>query len=308
MLLYILLSLIILYIILVPAPAFSFYRSVYGRRKVLPPDDPKLKRPTLEPYLEKVKTDYLWLMEKAPRELSLTAADGITLRADYFEQGSDKTVLMIHGYNADPYINLASQARWFYENGWDLLVIHQRAHSKSGGKKCGMGLLEKDDVLLWVDRLSREAPENKLLIYGISMGGTCVAYISDSIDDPAVFGAVIDCGYISPAIQMERESKRFHLPYKLLGPYMLAFTRLGLKVDLCERTTEHLKNSRIPILFVHGADDPTVPLEQALENYSACGSEKMIVTVDGAAHTTSFLKDKEKVEKAYLSFIGKYMK
>ena len=301
-----LILIILLYIFLVPAPAVAFYRSVYGRRKVLPPDDPELKRPTMEPFMGRLKDDYLYLMSKKPTQVSITAADGVVLCGDRYEQNSSKTVLMVHGYNADPYVNLAPQARWFYDNGYDLLVIYQRGHSKSGGKHTGMGLLEKDDVLQWADFISKEHPGQKIMIYGISMGGTAVAYCSDVITNPDVRCAVIDCGFISPYGQMKRESVRFHLPFRLIAPYMQAMVKHGLHVDLRERTDDHLKNAKIPILFLHGDADPTVPLEQAQRNYDACGSEKTLVTVADAAHTTAFLTDEAKAARAYIDFMDKY--
>ena len=40
--------------------------------------------------------------------------DGVELCADFYERGGDKIALMVHGYNADPYVNLGAQSRWFY--------------------------------------------------------------------------------------------------------------------------------------------------------------------------------------------------
>lgn len=307
LILYIVLAVILLYIIFVAAPAVVFYHSTYGRRTICAPDDPQLKKPAIKAFIPRIKEEYAYLMQKEHERVSVTTPDGVELCGDYYERGSEKTALLVHGYNADPYVNLGAQARWFYDNGYNLLVIYHRGHGPSGGKRCGMGLLEWSDVLLWAEYLSKRYPERRILLYGISMGGSTVAYLSDKIDNKAVRCAVIDCGYNSPYGQMQREAKRFHMPFSLLIPYIRALAKKELGVDIRERTTEHLKNARFPILFVHGTADPTVPLSQGMENYEICGSEKEMVTVEGAEHVTSFLVDGEKVAQAYRGFIEPYM-
>lgn len=308
MVFYILLAVILFYLLFILGPALGFARSVYGRRKVLKADDPRLVKPAIDPYRSRVIADYHYLMAKRPEAVSLTVPDGTVLTADSYEQGCDRTALMVHGYNADPYVNLAAQARWFYDRGFNLLVIYQRGHTPpSSAKHNGMGLLEKDDVLLWADRLSQQHPERRLLLYGISMGGTTVSYLSDTITNSAVCCAVNDCGYISPYLQMQRESKRFHMPFHILIPHIRLYTRLLLGIDIREKTTDHLAHSRLPMLFIYGTTDPTVPLTTGEASYAACSSPKRMVVVEGADHTAAFLTDEEKVSAAYRDFIDQYI-
>ena len=63
-----------------------------------------------------------------------------------------------------------------------------------------------------------------------------------------------------------------------------------LNIDLSESTTDHLKNSKIPTVFVHGTEDASVPVEDAKRNYDACAAPKELILVDGCGHTTAAVK------------------
>lgn len=303
--LYIVLGIILFLIIFLIAPAVVCYRSVFGRRKVLPLDDPNLKKPAIEPYIGRMQVDYYDLLDRGYQRVSVTAKDGVTLCGDYYDRLSDKTVIMVHGYNADPYVNLVSPARWFYDQGFNVLVIYQRAHSYSGGKRCGMGLIEKDDVTVWLQEQLKKNDAQRVLLYGTSMGGSTLAYLSDKLTDEHVPCMMIDCGYISTENQLKSDAKRMHLP-PLLVPFLRLIARWDQKIDIRERTTEHLQHAKKPILFFHGTDDLTVSLEEGRKNYEACASAKQLVVVEGAGHTTAFCTDEKQVTAAMTAFLNTY--
>ena len=215
----ILLSLMLFLIVFVIAPAFVFYHSIFSRRKVLPLDDERLYKPGIEPFKERMLSDLADLKKVGFKRVSIIAKDGVTLCADLYDRGADKTALMVHGYNADPYVNLVSPARWLYDNGFNLLVIYHRAHSYSGGDRSGMGLLEQDDVASWIEYLEDRDGSQQILLYGASMGGSALAYLSDRMTEDPVKGVMIDSGYISTERQLLHDVRRMHLPVlKLLIP------------------------------------------------------------------------------------------
>ena len=302
---YIILAILLFLIIFVIAPAAVCYRSVFGRRKVLPLDDGRLYKPAIEPYKEKMLDDWNALKEHGFERVSVTAFDGVTLCGDLYDQGAAKTAIMIHGYNADPYVNLVSPAKWLYDNGFNILVIYHRAHGCSGGKRCGMGLIEQNDVRTWLRFILDENPAQYVLLYGTSMGGTTLAYLSDSLEEERVPCMVVDCGYISTENQLRHDAKRMHMP-SILFPMIRRIAAWDQRIDISERTTEHLKNAQKPILFIHGTADMTVPLEEGKENYDACSSEKRMVIVDGAAHTTAFQTNEEQVTTEVTGFLNQY--
>ena len=305
--LYLLLAILLFLIIFVFAPAVVCYRSVFGRRKILPLDDEKLYKPAIEPYKEKMLADREALQKDGFERVSVTAYDGVTLCGDLYDRGAAKTAIMVHGYNADPYVNLVSPAKWLYDNGFNVLVIYHRAHGCSGGKRCGMGLIEQNDVLTWLRYILDLNPAQYVLLYGSSMGGTTLSYLSDTIDEPRVPCMVVDCGYISTDNQLRHDAKRMHMP-PLIIPLIRRICMWDQRVDIRERTTEHLKYANKPILFIHGTADLTVPLEEGKENYEACTSDKHMIIVEGGGHTTAFQTDEQQVTEEMSEFLQKYFK
>ena len=307
LILYLIIAIILLLIIFWIAPGIVCYRSIFGRHNVLPPDDERLKKPAIEPFKERILRDWQTLRDQGFERVRVTATDGVTLCGDLYDRGSDRTVLMVHGFNADPYVNLASPARWFYDQGFNVLVIYQRAHGCSGGDRCGMGLLEKDDVGVWLGEVLKRDPEQRVLLYGTSMGGSTLAYLSDALTEDRVPCMMIDCGFISAENQLYSDAKRMHLP-PLLIPYIRWICLMEQKIDIREKTTEHLRHAKKPILFFHGTADPTVPLEEGRKNYEACSAAKSFVIVEGAGHTTAFCTDEHQVTSAMTDFLQAYFK
>ena len=120
-------------------------------------------------------------------------------------------------------------------------------------------------------------------------------------------GIIADCGFTSPyAIAksvLHRDYPR--LPVGLLLPICGLFTRLFAGFGLHDASTiDAVRESRYPILFIHGTGDTFVPCEMTKEAYAACTSEKELVFVDGAEHGKSYLVEKARVEEALCRFLA----
>jgi fermentation-respiration switch protein FrsA (DUF1100 family) len=71
---------------------------------------------------------------------------------------------------------------------------------------------------------------------------------------------------------------------------------MGFSFDDLEPVVS-VKNSRVPMLFIHGAEDKLVPPYMVQDIYEACGSEyKDILVVESADHAQSYKVDKEQFE------------
>lgn len=139
------------------------------------------------------------------------------------------------------------------------------------------------------------------------MGATTVLMAS-CFDFPANVRAIIaDCGFTSPydiaKSVLHRDYPR--LPVGLLFPICGLFTRLFAGFGLHDASTiDAVRESRYPILFIHGTGDTFVPCEMTKEAYAACTSKKELVLVDGAEHGKSYLVEKGRVEEALCRFLA----
>ena len=68
----------------------------------------------------------------------------------------------------------------------------------------------------------------------------------------------------------------------------------------------NLKNARVPILFVHGTADPTVPFEMGQEMYELCPTEKDCLFTEGIVHVESIYRVREEYESKLDEFIEHY--
>ena len=71
-----------------------------------------------------------------------------------------------------------------------------------------------------------------------------------------------------------------------------------------EDTLKKLKASDYPILFIHGEKDTFVPTSMSYANFAVCSSEKKLLTIDGAAHATSYIVNPVMYQEALLQFFA----
>ena len=58
----------------------------------------------------------------------------------------------------------------------------------------------------------------------------------------------------------------------------------------------------MPVIFFHGEADDFVPCYMSRENFDACPTRKMLVTIPGAGHGLSYPADKESYLTALREF------
>ena len=240
--------------------------------------------------------------------VSLTGFDGITLRGEYHDIGSKKTAFLFHGYRSHPLQDFAGIAQSFISHGFNVLLCCQRAHGVSGGRKCGGGQLEKEDVLSWIAWAEANTNAESYLIYGVSMGGATVGYAAPHITSPCVKALVVDSAFVSFHEVMQVSAGRRKRFYRFSADTVCTMARLFYHVDVRERVSDALKACGLPVLFLYGYGDETVPEWQILENYQAAGGDKLLLTDPNAPHGKAFLYGGPALEEKLYGFIQLYIK
>ena len=130
--------------------------------------------------------------------ISVKSRDNLTLRGVYIENKiKDKLVIIFHGFKSQGESDILMSYD-FLKLGYSAIIVDQRGHGKSDGKYIGMGILERYDVLTWIDyAINRFGKDIKILLDGTSMGGTTVMMSSELIKAKQVKGIVADCGFSS---------------------------------------------------------------------------------------------------------------
>ena len=242
-------------------------------------------------------------------ELLVIEANGVTLAARrYCPETPKGRIIMFHGYRSIAETDFGCAVDYYFSQGYELVLVDQRAHGKSSGSWIGFGVLERYDCLAWIRYLNTEYQSIPTFLSGISMGCTTVL-MALGLQLPAnIKGVIADCGFTSPKEIIAHVIKhRLHLPAKLLMPGLSLFSKIFAGYSFNEYSAvDALKENKIPVIFIHGKNDHFVPPEMTLANYEACTAEKELLLVEGAGHGTSYLQDRPGVEKAIGSFLQKY--
>ncbi|ANS76906.1 peptidase S15 [Paenibacillus yonginensis] len=242
----------------------------------------------------------------ASREVQTTSIDGLRLNAQLFlpYPGSKRWAIIAHGYTMSLRSSLQFGAL-FEEKGFNLLLIDHRRHGKSQGKYTTYGFLEKHDLEAWVNWLLEQYGRDiQIGLHGQSLGGaTVLEYLS--MADPAVKFAVADCPYsdLNKLIRYQL-AKIIRLPsfpfIRLLNRELQ--TKAGFRLEQVS-PIRSVKQTTLPVLFIHGSADRYVPPAMSQEMFEAKPGPKRLVLIPGAAHATSYQKDPRRYKEELQAFI-----
>ena len=239
-------------------------------------------------------------------QVYITASDGVRLAGRYYQfyEGAPVQILF-HGYRGSSVQEFCGNDRMAKMLGFNVIVVDERAHGKSGGHTITFGIMERYDCLEWARYASaRFGKEIKIILSGVSMGASTVLMASN-LDLPENVSAIIaDCPYSSPGAIIKKVCKNMHLPSMLLYPLVafgaLLFGRFCIWESSAVRS---VKQTKIPILLVHGEDDRFVPATMSKEIYHAARGPKKMITIPGAGHGLSYFVDTPYYEKTIKGFL-----
>lgn len=254
--------------------------------------------------------DRVWYFSNKIEEIEMKSFDDLKLKGYFVSNSSNKLVIMTHGYHGR-YYSLVSQARIFYEHGFDILNINNRCHDSSEGKYLTMGINEKKDLLDWINLMIKRNPNYEIVLFGISMGAFITLFTAADEKIPANVKCVIgDCGYNSIKKQIASSLKGLKIPFLsfvvfLLGIHAKLFHHFSINYSL----QKELKTLSIPTLLVHGEDDSIVPFENLKANYDSIpqGVYKEMHGFVAADHTRC-VQFKDKYEPIVIDFVNKFIK
>jgi|AGTN01.2.fsa_nt_gi hypothetical protein len=288
------------------AGAVTFFRISYRHKPFAFIDSDKIMGKDFKKRLEFAKPEIEKLKALPHGKETVAAYDGISLFGEFYPSGnSKKTVLCLHGYGTDGYTDFAPISSFYLNNGYNLLIPDLRAHGKSGGRLIGLGVLDRRDVMRWIEFLNVKFPTGEIIVHGVSVGAVA-ALTASGIPFPENVKAVIaDSAYTTPWAVF---SLVFRTIYKLPSFPALNMAELITKIfgKFDYRTISApggAARSKTPTLFIHGSADIFVPAVMGKISFDACAARKEMLIVDGAGHGGAYFKDREGVEKAIVNFI-----
>ena len=241
-------------------------------------------------------------------KVSITSLDGLKLYGRYYKNGdSKKTLVFFHGYHADPLNNVNTPGLKFLKDGYNLLLITERAHGNSEGKYITFGVKESEDAILWLDFLNKEYSPEDIVLWGVSMGCATIEMVSDKLPIN-VKALILDCGFTGAYEEVYYSIQRkLRINPRLTMVFMSLYAKIhGFTLEK-SKAKYALRNCHTPSFFIHGKNDVLVPLSMGNENYNACGAKKEQVTID-ASHAVSIYVGYDEIMKKLDAFLSEYVK
>ncbi len=246
------------------------------------------------PHADAMQEAHQWLRSHGSQDLWITSRDGLQLHGQWVPaENPIGSILMVHGYHSTYLADFGRVMGFYHRQGLNLLVPDQRCHAKSGGSYTTFGVKESQDMLCWLEKLNQDLYQGPILMTGVSMGASTVMYAIGRGLPENVVGAIVDCGFTSPADIIGKVfTDVVHLPPK---PWIYAadlFARLVAGFSLFECSSlESLKGNTLPLLMAHGKADDFVPCAMTEKAFAVCTGDKRLHLVEGAGHGVSFLLD-----------------
>ncbi len=249
------------------------------------------------------------------RDVTIRSADGLVLWAALVpgQTGCRRWAICFHGYR-DTYESMGAIARWYNDQGWNVLLPDQRGHGSSEGDYVGWGYDERLDVVGWATYIARKDPGAEILLHGVSMGAAGVLMATGGPMPRQVRAAVSDCSYTSIEAEMRHllshwEEKPVGVPVPA-GVLFSALRKTALRragYDLRDAAPiQAVTRSRTPTLFIHGVEDDFVPASMMGKLYQTARCPKGFLWMPGAGHATSVGTDPELYWSSVSGFLQNY--
>lgn len=274
------------------------------------PEENRNKMPSVEGNLyddcrPRIREMYKTLSSRPFEPVTIRSRDGLTLFGRYYHIADGAPLdLCCHGYKSHAFTDFSGGSSLCFSMGHNVLLIDQRGHHNSGGKSITFGILERWDVLSWVDyAVNRFGPDVKITLYGVSMGASTVLMTANLPLPEQVKGIAADCPYARPEDIILETGKKMHYPPKLIRPFLHIGARIYGGFRLGETDCiRAVKEAKVPILIIHGEADTIVPCPMSEAIRQANPAMIRRFTFPGADHAISFLVDEERYSRIIHDF------
>ena len=220
------------------------------------------------------------------RVVRLQAADGVPIEGSYWPGATSEgpAVLLLHGINTNRNL-FRRHAVWLNGLGYGVLAIDLRGHGGSGAVGRTFGWHEARDAAAAFAFLKREAPDRKIGVIGISLGGAA-ALLGEEGPLPAE-AMVLHAVYpdIRKAI-LNRLGRSGSTILASLSEPLLSYQSYGRYGVPPERIAPiaGIRRYRGTVLVVGGAEDFATTVEDSRALHAAAAGPKALWLVEGADH------------------------
>lgn len=238
----------------------------------------------------------LWSVHVRRVDIDLTNSRGLRLRCSHFlprglaEAGASATprpvVIYLH-QNASCRLEALQLVPLFLPLGIMLFSFDFAGCGESDGEYVSLGWHEREDLAKCIEYLRSTGKVSSIGLWGRSMGAVTALMHADR--DHTIGGMVLDSPFSNLSTLVSELAQSEYLAVKVpdwLLSVALAFGRMRIRslcdFDIEELTPEeHVGDSFVPALFVHGRDDDFVQPHHSQKLHEAYNGDKELELVEG---------------------------
>ena len=242
---------------------------------------------------------------------TIKSSDGLELNAFHYapENSNDKWAIVIHGYGLN-HTHMYPFATFYLDNGYNVLLVDQRAAGESEGTWLTMGTAESADIALWTQEIASRFPESKITLHGVSMGAATAMLAASRSDIANVTSLVEDCGYSDIMEVVLKLGENIPILGSMLSENVLTLMDSSTKTltdyYLSDAAPiESIGSAKMPSLFITGTADSVISPAMLDELYDASGAsvkEKFLVA--GAGHAMAASLDSVGYSNTLFRFVA----
>jgi fermentation-respiration switch protein FrsA (DUF1100 family) len=224
---------------------------------------------------------------------------------------NDRCIILIQGtehHRNSPEIRALRLSRDLVAHGFSVFLFDFRARGESGGIRSSEGDREQWDVLGAIDYVTgRGIPVERIGLLGFSLGAGVALMVA--AQEPRIPAVVSDSGFLDYMMDLQKYS---------MGPFLLpswytvlvAFVgRVFFRADFSKvRPAEVVDIVDSPVFFIHGEDDPVIPVKETVELYKISDNpEDRIWIVPRAEHVNVYRKMPEEYVERVSRFFQRHI-
>lgn len=238
--------------------------------------------------------------------IEIKSFDNLNLKAVYYPNNSEVTVICVHGYTSHAEREWAFPGLFYLSLGFNVLIPYQRAHGLSEGRYISFGALEQSDMTLWVEKINEIKPNGKIIIHGLSMGGGIVLDLSNKKMEN-VKCLISDAPSVSIVDFFKNVSNEvFKKDSDKIANHAIEKYRKVFNCDPNDYESINIvSNSLYPILLSAGSNEH---LEEVFEKIKTKNPQDTdIIILPGCSHGNGMYKQTTMYQVKIKEFISKYL-
>ncbi len=212
------------------------------------------------------------------------AHDGTRLHAWFLPaQGKPQgTILFLHG-NAENISTHIMSVRWLPARGFNVFLLDYRGYGASQGEPTDAGVQEDVDASMRILLARPDVDPERIVVFGQSLGGSIAIYnVAHSPYRGHIRGLAVESAFASYRDIAREKLSDFWLTWPLQYPLSWLIS------DRYSPAAAVAQISPIPLLIIHGDDDPIVPVANGIRLFALAREPKQLWIVPGGGHIEAF--------------------